>query len=131
MNDLYDVLTQNTINTLIYKMIGYINFNNEINLLNNLSNEYCTLTLDLNDNVIAGDEIILSDDFQVTLTNKLFNELNYYLTIFYYELTPDIDDRYDDILKTKTIELSNGVNTISITDYPVYLQPSARLEVKE
>lgn len=128
---LYDVLTQNTINTLVYKMIGYIRLNSEINLLNDLSNEYCTLTLDLGDNTIAGEEVILEDDFKITLTDEIFNELNYYLTISYYELNPDIDERYDDILKTKTIELSSGENTITIEDYPVYLQLSAILEVRQ
>lgn len=127
---LYDVLSQNTINTLVCKMIGYIRLNSEIDLLNDISNEYCSLTLDLGDNVVAGDEVILEDDFKITLTDKIFNELNYYLTISYYELNPDIDERYNDILKTKTIELSTGENTIIIDDYPVYLQPSAILEVR-
>lgn len=131
MSQLYEVLTQNTINTLIYKMVGYIKFNSEIDLLESLSNEYCTLELDLNNNIVSGREVIVENDFTVDLGEEIFNGLNYYLIIQYYVLNPDYDDRYNDILETREIKLSNGANTISFEEYPVYLQPTAVLEVRE
>ena len=74
MSNLYDEITQNDLNTIIYKMIDFIKLETPLNFLNDLTNSYCTLAFELDDptlisknNTISGDEIIVSNAFNVKL----------------------------------------------------------------
>ena len=130
---MFDILTQKQLNSIIYVMLH--NFHRKTLLdFNQSINDYCTLyfDFDLGDNKKAGDEYILNTIFTVNLTNIKYTGLNYYLKLYYYDLKDgDITDSHNyEIIKTKNVQLSSGVNIISFDEDLVYLQRQYELIVK-
>lgn len=124
-------ITQKYLNGLIYKIIGKIKFEYDLDLTTSiLSDKYFTVSIDLNDNIISGDEIIASEAISINLNNRFFDNLNYYLQVNYYELNPDINDSAENPLLTKEQELNTGANTLTFTKNPVYLQQDFKLIIR-
>ena len=128
---LYGRLTREKLNSIVYVMLH--NFHRKILLdLNQLDNEYCILNFNLNGNQEAGDEYIITSSFLVNLTDAVYNNVDYYLRLYYYDLQDgDITNTHDyDTVKTKTVKLTAGDNTISFDEDLVYLQRQCDLIVK-
>lgn len=124
-------ITQNYLNGLIYKLIDKIKFEYDFDITTPISsNKYCTVSIDLADNIVSGGEIIVSEAITINLSNRFFNTLNYYIQVSYYELNPDIDDSAENPLLTKEQKLNTGTNTLSFTKNPVYLQQDFKLIIK-
>lgn len=124
-------ITQKYLNTLIYKIIDKIKFEYDLDLTTSISsNKYCTLSIDLSNNIVSGDEIIVDEAISIALSNRFFNNLNYYLQVSYYELNPDINNSSENPLLTKEQQLNTGTNTLTFTNYPVYLQQDFKLIIK-
>ena len=126
-----DQITQKYLNGLIYKIIDKIEFKYDFDLTTSISsNKYCTLSIDIGDNIVSGDEIIVSEAISINLSDRFFDALNYYLQVDYYKLNPDIDDNAPNPLITKEQQLNTGANTLTFTNYPVYLQTDFKLIIK-
>jgi len=126
-----DQITQEYLNTLIYKLIDKIQFEYNLDLTTPISsNKYCTISIDLANNIISGDEIITSEAISINLSDRFFNTLNYYVQVSYYELNPDIDDSADNPLITYEQQLNTGNNTLTFTKNPVYLQQDFKLIIR-
>lgn len=124
-------ITQNYLNGLIYKLIDKIKFEYDFDITTPISsNKYCTVSIDLADNIISGDEIIVSEGITITLSDRFFNTLNYYIQVSYYELDPDINDNASNPLLTKEQKLNTGNNTLTFTKDPIYLQQDFKLIIK-
>ena len=125
-------ITQKYLNGLIYKIIDKVAFKYDLELTTPISNsKYYTLSIDLSNNIVSGDEIIVSEALSITLSDRFFDNLNYYLQVSYYELNPDINDNTENPLITKEQQLETGTNTVTFTNYPVYLQQDFKLIIKE
>ena len=126
--NLYDTLTQKALNSIIYKMLNYISIVTTLNMFSNLVNDYCNLEFDFKGNDISGDEVIVTEDFLVTFTEREFTHLGYSLKLNYYYLPSDLDESHTgEVLKTVTIPLSEVDNVISFEEYPVYIQGDCEL----
>ena len=126
--NLYDTLTQKALNSIIYKMLNYISIVTTLNMFSNLVNDYCNLEFDFKGNDISGDEVIVTEDFLVTCTDREFTHLGYSLKLNYYYLPSDLDESHQgEVLKTVTIPLSEVDNVISFEEYPVYIQGDCEL----
>jgi len=126
-----DQITQEYLNTLIYKLIDKIQFEYNLDLTTPISsNKYCTISIDLANNIISGDEIITSEAISINLSDRFFNTLNYYVQVSYNELNPDIDDSADNPLITYEQQLNTGNNTLTFTKNPVYLQQDFKLIIR-
>lgn len=124
-------ITQNYLNGLIYKLIDEIRFEYNLDLTTSISsNKYCTVSIDLSNNIVSGDEIITSEAITINLSDRFFDTLNYYLQVQYYELNPDINDNATNPLLTKEQQLNTGDNTLTFTKNPVYLQQDFKLIIK-
>ena len=124
-------ITQKYLNGLIYKIIDKIKFEYDFDITTPISsNKYCTVSIDLSNNIISGDEIITSEAITINLSDRFFNTLNYYIKVSYYELNPDIDDSAENPLITYEQELNTGNNTLTFTKNPVYLQQDFKLIIK-
>lgn len=124
-------ITQKYLNTLIYKIIGSVAFEYDLDFTTSiLSDEYYTLSIDLGNNIESGDEIIVTESINVNLSDRFFNTLNYYIQVNYYELNPDINDNEDNELITYEQQLNTGDNTLTFTNYPIYLQQDFKLIIK-
>lgn len=124
-------ITQKYLNGLIYKIIDKIKFEYDLDITTSISNDkYFTLSIDLSDNIVSGDEIIVSEAITITLSDQFFDNLNYYLQVHYYELNPDIDNSAENPLITYEQQLETGTNTLTFTNYPVYLQQDFKLIIK-
>ena len=125
-------ITQKYLNGLIYKIIDKIKFEYDLDITTPISsNKYCTLSIDLSNNITSGDEIIVSEAISINLSDRFFNTLNYYIQVQYYELNPDINDSGDNPLITYEQQLNTGNNTLTFTNYPIYLQQDFILIIKE
>jgi hypothetical protein len=112
--------------------LNYVSIVSELNIFTDLTNEHCTLEFDLLDNVISGDEIIVTDDFIVKCTNRDFTNLEYYLKLKYYYIPADVDgSRTGEIPIERLVKLDEGNNTISFTDYPIYLSGDCELIINK
>lgn len=138
MSQVYDMVTNEELNTLIAKMLGGIVLKIPLNLLNDLNNDYCDLEFNIIGegvspyyNTVADNEIIVNSDFKITLSNRVFSHLNYYLKFKYYILKGDINDSNEDIFNEKVVKLSVGDNYILFEDLPVYLSSDIDLILKE
>lgn len=124
-------ITQKYLNGLIYKIIDKIKFEYDLDLTTSISsNKYCTVSIDLSNNIVSGNEIITSEAISIDLSDRFFDNLNYYIQVSYYELNPDIDDSADNPLLTKEQQLNTGDNTLTFTKNPVYLQQDFKLIIK-
>lgn len=124
-------ITQNYLNGLIYKIIDKIKFEYNLDLTTPISsNKYYTVSIDLSDNIVSGEEIIASEAITINLDDRFFDTLNYYLQVSYYELNPDINDSAENPLITYEMELETGNNTLTFTKNPVYLQQDFKLIIK-
>lgn len=124
-------ITQKYLNTIIYKIIGSIAFEYDLDITTSISTgEYYTISIGLGDNIVSGDEIIVSESISINLSDRFFNTLNYYIQVNYYKLNPDINNNVDNPLITYEQELNTGDNTLSFTNYPVYLQQDFKLIIK-
>ena len=125
-------ITQKYLNGLIYKIIDKIKFEYDLDITTPISSDkYFTISIDLSNNIVSGDEIITNEAISITLSDRFFNNLNYYFQVSYYELNPDIDDSADNSLITYEQQLNTGTNTLTFTNYPVYLQQDFKLIIKE
>ena len=129
--NLYDTLTQNSLNSIIYKMLNYMSILTPLNLFDDLENEYIKLDVDFGSNIITGDEVIVTDEFTVSCSDLVFSHLDYSLRLQYYLLESDIDGNKSNDLKELIVPLSSGDNTISFDDYPVYLQGDCELLIRK
>ncbi len=126
-----DEITQNYLNGLIYKLIDKIKFEYDLDLTTPISsNKYCTISIDIGRNIESGDEIITSEAITINLSDRFFNNLNYYLQVQYYELNPDINDNASNPLITKEQQLNTGNNTLTFSKNPVYLQQDFKLIIR-
>lgn len=124
-------ITQKYLNTLIYKLIDTVAFEYNLDITTSISsNEYCTFSIDIGDNIESGDEIIVTEAITINLSDRFFDTLNYYIQVNYYKLDPDINDNAENELITYEQELNTGDNTLSFTNYPVYLQTDFKLIIK-
>lgn len=124
-------ITQKYLNGLIYKIIDKIAFEYDFDFTTPISsNKYFTISIDLSNNIISGGEIIVSEAITIHLSDRFFNNLNYYLQVQYYELNPDINDNAENPLITYEQQLNTGDNTLTFTKNPVYLQQDFKLIIK-
>ena len=143
--NLYDTITQEELNRLIDLLLEKFHIQ-EIISLDDFSSEYCTLDLIWNipdplspstptipDNVGAGNEYIITDDFKIKFTNPKYEGIDYSIIFNYYDLSDgDLDDSHTyDVLKSKTVKLTEGWNTISFTEDIVYLQSDVILDIRK
>lgn len=125
-------ITQKYLNTLIYKLIGTVTFESNLDITTSISRDkYYSLSIDLGDNIESGDEIIVTEAITINLSDRFFNTLNYYIQVNYYKLDPDIDNSADNELIKYEQQLNTGDNTLSFTNYPIYLQQDFKLIIKE
>ena len=128
--NLYDTITQSELNSIIDLLLDKFRIQESISL-DDFSSEYCTLDLIWNipgtgpsarpttpDNIGAGDEYIITNNFRINFTNPKYEGIDYSIIFNYYDLSDgDIDDSHTyDVLKSKTVKLTDGWNTISFTE---------------
>lgn len=124
-------ITQKYLNGLIYKIIDKVAFEYNLDITTPISSDkYFTISIDLSNNIVSGDEIIVSEAITINLSDRFFDNLNYYLQVSYYELNPDINDSAENPLITYEQQLDTGENTLTFSNYPVYLQQDFKLIIK-
>lgn len=130
--NLYSIIDQKQLNSLIYTMLNNFHKEEEVGL-GELASDYADFGLDLQWNQSSESEYIITDDFSIRLSNPKYSNIGYYLKLRYYDLADgDIDDSHTyDSLKEKTIKLIVGENTISFDEPIVYLQEECTLIIKE
>ena len=118
-------INQTYLNTIVLSLVEYILLKEDYNILE----DNPRLSFDFGDNISTPNEMIITDDFNVTLSPE-FTTLNYYLVLNYYRL--DADMVVDDVeLHSTMIKLDSGENTISFDEYPIYLQEDYSLIIKK
>lgn len=137
--NLFDNLTQNSLNSIIFKMLNYMTINVPLNLFDDLNNEFIKLELFSNGIsnfkkkiIKSGEELLISDDLMVKCSDLAFTHLNYSLKLYYYYLPTDINGNHDgEVLKEMIVPLVEGENIINFEDYPIYLQNNCELLISK
>lgn len=98
------------------------------------TNDYCNLGFEFDEkqrNIQAGDEYLISSNFNIILSDPAFSIFNYYILLRYYKLDSDMDEEDVPVLLEKEFPLTLGDNVISFDDYPVYLQSEFDLLIRK
>ena len=125
-------ITQSELNTVLQNLQEILTIKNPLTI-EDTTNDYCNLSIEVatNHNIETGSEYIITEPFNIALSNPAFSIFDYFVMLKYYRLDPDLDESDVSMLLEKEVALTNGNNEITFDEYPIYLQEDFDLLIKK